>query len=326
MAIPKPDFPTETRTWVVLSGDATKRLDHYLVEKGLPKSRTFLQQMVRDGLITVNGNPEKPGYRVRPEDRIELILPATKAIELRPEPIPLDVVYEDRDLLVVNKGPGMVVHPAPGNFTGTLVNALLYHCRDLGKNLEAIGDRERPGIVHRLDKETSGLIVVAKNDRSHRDLSRQFKEHSIDRLYLALVRGSVAAQTGRIELSIGRDRQDRKRISARTARPRAAVTAYQVLERFPDATLVAVRPQTGRTHQIRVHFASLRHPILGDGVYGNRKGLHIGPVPIERQLLHASRLGFVHPGTGAMFRFEIPLAEDMASVLSRLRVGESIDA
>ncbi len=314
-AVRNPGFRIETRTWLAAETDRAKRLDHYLVDHGLPRSRTFVQRMIRDGQVRVNDQPTKPSYKIRPGDRIEVQVMAPIPVEITPEPIPLDVLYEDSHLLVLMKPPGLVVHPAPGHFSGTLVNALLHHCHDLA----GIGGRERPGIVHRLDKDTSGVMVVAKSDAAHRGLARQFKDHTIERVYLALVYGNVKPAGGRIDLAIGRDRVDRKRISDRTTRPRAAVTQYQVLERFSAATLVAIRPHTGRTHQIRVHFASIRHPVLGDPVYGHRSGMTAEEMPVRRQMLHARTLGFVHPISCEAMRFDAPLPADMQSVLDHLR-------
>jgi 23S rRNA pseudouridine1911/1915/1917 synthase len=313
-AAPTPALPHERRLWTVRPNEGGKRLDHYLVERGLPRSRTFLKKMIDEGAITLNGRRAKAGAKVRPGDRIEAMVPAPRPIDVRPEPIPLEILFEDSHLLVLNKAPGIVVHPAPGHSSGTLVNALLHHCHDLA----GIGGRERPGIVHRLDKDTSGVMVVAKTDAAHRGLARQFKNHTIDRVYLALVLGALQRQTGRIDLAIGRDRVDRKRISPRTARPRQAVSLYQVVERLPGATLVTVRPQTGRTHQIRVHLASIGHPVLGDAAYGSRKGMQLGEQRVPRQMLHALRLGFIHPHSCEALTFEAAPPADMRMILQSL--------
>jgi 23S rRNA pseudouridine1911/1915/1917 synthase len=303
-----------SRELIVAPKFALERLDHYLVRQQVHPSRTFIQRLIKEGEIRVNDGTVKAHYKVRPGDRVVCRIPAPEPLELTPEPIPLDVLYEDSALIVLNKPAGLVMHPAPGHYTGTLVHALLSHCKDLS----GIGGRERPGLVHRLDKDTSGVIVVAKTDAAHRSLSQQFKSHSIQRQYLALVVGRLRKNGGTIDLAIGRDRWERKKISHRTARPREARTVYRVLERWPTATRVEVRPQTGRTHQIRVHFASLGHPVLGDRVYGGRLAM-LDAVPAHRQMLHAERLGFVHPEQGHYLEFSAPLPADMEGVLRILR-------
>jgi 23S rRNA pseudouridine1911/1915/1917 synthase len=299
---------------VVPKGGVTDRVDLYLIQRGVALSRSRVQKLIEEGRIRVNDLPVRPSYKVRADDRIEIEIPSPVPLEVRPEEIPLEVLYEDELLLVVNKPAGMVVHPGPGNPNRTLVNALLHHCRDL----PGIGGRERPGIVHRLDKETSGVLVVAKTDRAHQDLSRQFKEHLITRRYLALVYGDLPKDQGTVELAIGRDLWERKKISARTTRPKAAVTHYKVLERFGVATFLAAYPKTGRTHQIRVHLAYLKHPIVGDKVYAGRKeGLQ--GIPVHRHMLHAETLGILHPETRKPLRFSAPLPEDMSGLIERLR-------
>jgi len=235
-------------------------------------------------------------------------------LETLPELIPLDVIHEDPSLIVLNKQAGLVMHPAPGHYTGTLVNALLAHCRDLS----GIGGRERPGLVHRLDKDTSGVIVVAKTDAAHRFLSQQFKSHSIQRQYRAIVVGRLSKKSGTIDLPIGRDRWERKKISHRTLRPREARTVYRAIERFDRATLVEIYPQTGRTHQIRVHFASIGHPVLGDRTYGGRQAV-LASVPADRQMLHAVRLGFTHPDSGRIIEFSALPPSDFDQALAALR-------
>jgi|SRR5579863_886876 len=294
----------------------TDRIDLYLIQRGAPVSRARLQRLIEAGEITVGGRKVRTSYRVRPGDRIDIHVPSPTPLEMAPEEIALDIVYEDDSLLLINKPPGLVVHPGPGNPHGTLVNALLYHCRN---SLPAIGGRERPGIVHRLDKETSGLMVVAKTDGAHQGLSRQFKEHAISRRYLAIVHGELPRERGSIDLPIGRDLWERKKISARTKRPREALTRYEVLERLAGATLVAVYPQTGRTHQIRVHFAHLNHPIVGDKVYGGRKETRGIGLEVPRQMLHAETLGFLHPIHRRALEFQAPPPSDMQRVLEYLR-------
>lgn len=290
------------------------RLDLYLMKRGFPLSRSRIQKLIAEGQVRVNGQPTKASYKVREGDQIEVRIPPPAPLELIPEAIPLNVVYEDETLLVIDKPAGLVVHPAPGHDQGTLVHALLHHCRDL----PGIGGRERPGIVHRLDKETSGIMVVAKTDQAHQRLSRQFKQHTIDRRYLALVCGSVNKKTGKIILPIGRDRLDRKKFSARTTQPREAETHFVVRENFKIATLLEVYPKTGRTHQIRVHMAHLGHPIVGDKSYGGRPGRSF-EMAAGRHMLHAERLGFIHPTRNEQLVFSAPPPPDMQALLSALQ-------
>lgn len=304
-----------TSSLIVPPGGATDRIDLYLIQRGITLSRSRLQRLIESGEVEVNGRRVRPSYRVRPGDRIEIRVAPPRPIEVTAEPIPLDVLYEDDALLIVNKPAGMVVHPGPGNPNRTLVNALLHHCREL----PGIGGRERPGIVHRLDKETSGLLVVAKTDAVHQHLSRQFKAHSIFRRYLALVYGDLQKERGRIGLAIGRDLWERKKISPRTTRPKEAETRFEVLERFGSATLVAAYPQTGRTHQIRVHMAHIRHPVVGDKIYGGHRRKAPWEQDVKRQMLHAETLGLVHPVGLSHHRWVAPLPEDMARLIDRLR-------
>ncbi|MBI3802738.1 MAG: RluA family pseudouridine synthase [Nitrospirae bacterium] len=299
---------------VVTPHTPPERIDLYLIRRGVSLSRSRIQNLIEEGQILINGHPTKASYRVREGDRIDVKIPPPAPLELIPEEVPLDVLYEDESLLVLNKAAGMVVHPAPGHDKGTLVHALLHHCRDL----TGIGGRERPGIVHRLDKDTSGVMVIAKTDAAHQRLSKQFKQHTIDRRYLAVVCGKVAKGSGKIDLAIGRDRVDRKKISSRTAHPREAQTHWAVRERFRVATLLEVYPQTGRTHQIRVHMAHLGHPIVGDKVYGGRAA-RMFEINVARQMLHAERLGFIHPTRNEQMTFSSPVPPDMEGLLSALR-------
>lgn len=298
------------RVFRVSSKEALKRIDQYLTNH-LPLSRSAIQKLIKEDLVKVNKQGVKANHKIHPEDVIRVIIPGPAPVPLMPEPIPLDILYEDKHLLVINKPSGMVVHPAPGHDSGTLVNALLYHCKDL----KGIGGRERPGIVHRLDKDTSGLLVVAKSDRVHRHLSGQFKLHTVNRIYIALVHGVVEKKGGIIDIPIGRDTKDRKKISPRTIRPKNAVTHFHVLRRYRDATLIELSPQTGRTHQIRVHLSHLHHPVAGDKTYGGRGYSKVGGVKVDRMMLHAMRLGFIHPGTDKYIEFEAPLPEDMREVI-----------
>jgi 23S rRNA pseudouridine1911/1915/1917 synthase len=301
----------------VTSGEIPKRLDVFLSNREPSLSRAALQRYIVGGHVTVNGNIVKPSYKIRPGDRIVLTIPRSQPLELKPEPIPLSVLYEDDALLVLNKPVGLVVHPAPGHWTGTLVNALLHHFECAEGALSTIGGKERPGLVHRLDKETSGVMIVAKTDEAHRSLTAQFKAHTITRQYEALVWGRVKKAEGLIELAIGRDSKERKKFSARTLRPKASATAFQVLRRLGTvATRVALFPKTGRTHQIRVHLASLGHPVLGDTTYGGRKASMIGDLVVERVMLHAKTLGFRHPSTGQYLEFSTPCPHDMEAIVA----------
>jgi 23S rRNA pseudouridine1911/1915/1917 synthase len=297
--------------------DGRDRLDKFLADRLPDLSRAAAQRLIDGGDVTVNGEWVKASHKLRPGDLVVARLPVEEEAELVAEPIDLDIVYEDEYLVVVNKGPGMVVHPAPGHTGGTLVNALLARYPALSD-----GEGQRPGIVHRLDRDTSGLIVVALQEKIRRALQRQFKERSVDKAYLALLDGHLQPAWGRIEAPIGRDPRHRQRMAVLPG-GREAVTEYHVLDQFahqvgPAAgaySLVEAQPHTGRTHQIRVHFASIGYPVVGDTVYGRRRSR----LPAPRQLLHARRLGFKHPVTGQRLELEAPLPQDMAAVLDLLR-------
>ncbi len=307
-------MPTFPRSPIVVPDEShPDRLDRYLIKKGLSLTRSQIQRLISEKQILINRSPTRSSYRVKKGDRIDIRIPPPTPLELIPEPIPLNILFEDECLIVIDKPAGMVVHPAPGHYEGTLVHALLYHCKDL----TGIGGRERPGIIHRLDKETSGILVVAKTDVAHRFLSKQFKDHSIERTYLALVCGKVK-RGGKIILPIGRDRVHRKKISPRTASPREAETHYKVMERFKTATLLEIAPQTGRTHQIRVHMAHINHPIVGDKDYGGKmaKGFKI---KADRQMLHAAKLGFRHPSNRKKLSFSTQPPPDMLGILESIR-------
>lgn len=312
----------------VKPSDEDKRLDVLVASFLSDCTRTFVAGLISAEHIRVDGQPKKPGYRVKSGQRISGVIPPPVPVEFKPEPIPIDILYEDDHVIVVNKQPGLVVHPAPGHFSGTLVNGLLYHCPDLG----GIGGELRPGIVHRLDKDTSGSMIVAKNDAAHTHLSRQFKSRKIQKQYLALVHGNVKKATGSIKLPIGRHPVDRKRMSTVSPRGRAAETNWTVKERFQGFTLLEMDLKTGRTHQIRVHCAALHHPIVGDKVYRPRKLEKTTArdhqqsdkilqllKSVNRQMLHAWRLSFTHPETGKMMSFESPLPEDMAQLIKKIR-------
>jgi 23S rRNA pseudouridine1911/1915/1917 synthase len=297
--------------------ESKMRVDKFLADRLPELSRSAAQKLIDTGRATVNGEPVKSSYKVSAGDLVVALLPMEESSELLPEPIPLQIAYEDQVLLVVDKPAGMVVHPAPGVSGGTLVNALLAHCPDLADS----GD-QRPGIVHRLDRDTSGLILVAKNEKIRRALQRQFKEREVHKAYLALLDGHLQPAWGRIEGPVGRHPHHRQRMAV-LAGGREAVTEYHVLEQFAhqagpaagDYTLVEAQPHTGRTHQLRVHFASIDHPVVADGVYGRRRCR----LPLTRHFLHAWRLGFKHPLTGEQIQLEAPLPEDLDSVLDLLR-------
>jgi 23S rRNA pseudouridine1911/1915/1917 synthase len=305
---------------VITAGETPKRLDLFLANRDPTLSRSALQRLILEGRITLNGLPVKPSQKIKPGDRILLDVPRPEPIELKPEAIPLAVLFEDESLLVLAKPAGLVVHPAPGHWSGTLVNALLHHFKASEGSLSTIGGKERPGLVHRLDKETSGVMVVAKTDQAHRALAAQFKRHSITRVYEALVWGAPKKNDGVIALAIGRDSKERKKFSARTARPKESVTAYKAEQRLGKAaTLLAVFPRTGRTHQIRVHLASIGHPVLGDPTYGGRKVQVLDGLTIGRVMLHARTLGFEHPVTREYLEFTVPRPDDMEAVMLALR-------
>jgi len=287
------------------------RLDKFLAEQVADLSRSAIRRLIDSAEVTVNGEPAKASYKVRPGDAIVACVPQPEPMEPVAEAIPLGIVYEDQALIVVNKPAGMVIHPAPGHRSGTLVNALLAHCLDLASDA---GDA-RPGIVHRLDRDTSGLILVAKNEQIRRALQRQFKARQVRKVYVALLDGRLEAARGRIEAPLGRDPRHRQRMAV-VPGGREAVTEYRLLASFAggDYSLVEAEPKTGRTHQIRVHFASIGHPVVGDTVYGRRRTR----LPVPRQFLHAQRLGFTHPLTGQPLEFEAPLPDDLAAVLHLL--------
>lgn len=308
------------RVTVVPAGQSPRRLDVFVTTQSARLSRAAAQRWIEGGLITVNDRRAKPAQRIRPGDVIACHVAERPALPVEPEPIPIEVLHEDAAILVVNKPPGIVMHPAPGNWTGTLLNALVHHVRRGAPSGDGDGQRIRPGLVHRLDKGTSGVLVIAKTDAAHRHLSRQFHAHSIHRVYLALVAGAVV-RGGLIDQALGRDTRDARRISPRSAAPRRAVTEYRVAERLgPDATLVEVRPRTGRMHQIRVHLASIGHAVLGDATYG---AMPADPA-LGRPMLHAAVLGFVHPSTGRYAEHCAPLPPDMEGAVTGRRAAAAL--
>lgn len=293
--------------------DAGSRIDVFIAENVEELTRSAVQRMIESGHVRLNGGQAKANYKLRAKDVIDIEIPEAKTVEIIPEDIPLDILYEDADVIVVNKPQGMVVHPAPGHTTGTLVNGLMYHC---GDSLSGINGEKRPGIVHRIDKDTSGVLMVAKNDAAHQALAAQLAEHSITRRYSAIVFNGFQEDSGTVDQPIGRNPLDRKKMAVTQKHSRRAVTHYRVLERLGNFTLIEAQLETGRTHQIRVHLTYIGHPLLGDLVYGPKKQ----PIRLEGQALHARVLGFIHPTKGEYMEFEAPLPESFEKILQRLRV------
>jgi 23S rRNA pseudouridine1911/1915/1917 synthase len=294
---------------VVQQENSGTRLDSFLADCMPGQSRSSVQGLIERDLVRVDGRAVKNSYRVKAGERVEVVLPPPESTEVEPEPIPLDIVYEDSSLLVINKPAGMVVHPAVGNRTGTLVNALLHHT----DRLSDAGDLTRPGIVHRIDKDTTGLLVVAKNEVAHRNLARQLKAHTVKRKYIALVKGVIDEDGGTIDAPIGRHPTDRKRMAVVAKNSRDAVTHFSVIKRFNRYTLVEARLETGRTHQIRVHMHYIGHPVVGDPKYGKA-----GELGAEGLMLHAAVLGFVHPEKDEYMEFEAPLPPHFLKVIEAL--------
>lgn len=294
--------------------EAGVRIDKYLAEQLPDITRSYLQKLLKDGSVQMNGKPVKTSTKTAAGAVIELTIPEPEEPEILPEDIPLDILYEDSDVILINKPKDMVVHPAAGHYTGTLVNALMYHCKG---DLSGINGVLRPGIVHRIDKDTTGVLIVCKNDKVHNALAEQLKEHSITRKYRAIVCGNLKEDEGTVDAPLGRHPQDRKKMAIVRTGGKRAVTHYRVLERFGNYTYIECQLETGRTHQIRVHMASLGHPLLGDEVYGRVKS----PFKLEGQTLHAMVLGFIHPTTGEYMEFEAPLPEYFEKLLEKLRRG-----
>lgn len=295
--------------FLVEEDEVNLRLDVFIAGKMEDKSRAYIQNLIKEGNVVIFGKVKKSNYKLKLNDVVEFSIPDNEKLDVEPENIPLDVLYEDKDVIVVNKPQGMVVHPAPGNYNGTLVNALLYHCTDLS----GINGVLRPGIVHRIDKDTSGILVVAKNDAAHNSLAAQLKEHSMNRVYNALVEGVIKEDSGTVDKPIGRHPVDRIKMAV-VKDGRHAVTHYNVLERYANNTLIECKLETGRTHQIRVHMAYIGHPIVGDPVYGYKKQ----KFNLQGQMLHARKLGFIHPSTGNYIEFSSELPDYFKKILKLL--------
>ncbi len=291
-----------------------ERIDSYLAQELNNVSRSYVQGLIKNQLITVNGNHVKPKHIVKEGEHIIVNIPPPKVLDIKPQNIPIDIVYEDKDIGVINKPQGMVVHPAPGNYSNTLVNALLYHM----DSLSSINGIIRPGIVHRIDKDTSGLLIIAKNDTSHRVLSEDLKSHSIDRIYTALVHGNIKEDDGTIDKPIGRDPKNRKKMAVVYKNGRKAVTHFKVLKRYGKYTLLKLKLETGRTHQIRVHMAYINHPVVGDPLYSNFKE----EFKLKGQLLHAGKIVFNHPISGKHMEFTCDIPEYFKRVLKILDIKE----
>ncbi len=304
------DYNQGTHVLVANPEDSGERLDKFITTRLGSLSRSFVQQLIEDGHVQVQGHTGKANYRLSAGDNVRIEIPPPEPVQAHPQDIPLSIVYEDEALLVIDKPAGMVVHPAAGHASGTVVNAVLWHAPEI-----VVGNAERPGIVHRLDRDTSGLLVIAKQDEALHHLQEQFASHEVHKTYLALVQGRVAVAEGRIDAPLGRDPRDRKKIAVVTSgSARNAITVFRVAERLQDYTLLRVEPQTGRTHQIRVHLAFIHHPIAGDAMYGGARKNKLG---LERQFLHAWRLYFTHPLTGQRVEFSAPLPLDLRQALER---------
>ncbi|MEK3721877.1 RluA family pseudouridine synthase [Paenibacillus sp. FSL H8-0034] len=313
MSVSEQEELENRKEWIAEAQDQGERVDKFVAEASDEDvSRSLVQQWIKDGHLKVNGAPVKANYKLSAGDQLELLTPEPEELNLTAENIPLEVVYEDGDMIVINKPRGLVVHPAPGHYSGTLVNALLYHCQDLS----GINGVMRPGIVHRIDKDTSGLLMAAKNDTAHQSLAAQLKEHTVVRKYLAVVHGNVTHEQGTVDAPIGRDPFDRKLYTVTERNSKKAVTHFAVLERYGDHTLLELRLETGRTHQIRVHMKFIGHPLVGDPAYGPSRGKG---ATMDGQALHAAILGFTHPRTGEHLQFEAEIPADMQHLIHILK-------
>lgn len=309
----KLDIEDNQFEWTIDEKEQSERLDKFLVENlSGEASRSQIQQWIKGGHVLINQQPVKANSKLNNQDHVVINIPEPDSANIKAEDIPLDVVYEDSDLIVINKKRGMVVHPAPGHYTGTVVNALMHHCKDLS----GINGELRPGIVHRIDKDTTGLIMAAKNDKTHVNLSEQLMQHTVERKYIALVHGVPSHLQGTIDAPIGRDRHDRKMFTVTEKNSKSAVTHFVLLEQFANAALLELKLETGRTHQIRVHMKFIGHPLVGDPMYGRNRSRG---VTLDGQALHAAILGFKHPTTGEFLRFESELPDDLQHLILSLR-------
>lgn len=297
----------------VLEEQEGERLDKYLSVIYPDISRSFFQKIIKENMVLVNDQPQKANYRLRVEDIVTIHFPDAVTTAIEPEDIPLDILYEDEDLLVVNKPKGMVVHPSAGHYTHTLVNAIMFHCKD---SLSGINGEIRPGIVHRIDMDTTGSLIVCKNDESHIKIAQQIKDHSVNRIYEGIVCGNVSQDEGTITGAIGRNPKDRKKMAINEVNGKPAITHYKVLKRFQNYTYMQFQLETGRTHQIRVHMASIGHPLLGDPLYSSGKSPYKN---LQGQTLHAKTIGFVHPTTGAYMEYSAPLPDYFEKLLNSLK-------
>lgn len=304
---------SELMTFRIAEGEQGRRLDKFLSERLTEHSRSYIQKLIDEEQIFINNSIKKSNYKLRVGDIIQISIPEPVVLDVIPENIPLDIIYEDDDILIINKPKNMVVHPAAGHNTGTVVNAVMYHCRE---HLSTINGVMRPGIVHRIDKDTSGVLVICKNDKSHQCVAEQLKVHSITRKYRAIVHGIIKADEGTVHAAIGRHPEERKKMAVHVKNGRDAVTHYQVLDRMKGYTYIECTLETGRTHQIRVHMAAIGHPILGDMVYGPKKCPVKG---LQGQTLHAMVLGFIHPSSGKYVEFQADLPEYFQELLKRLK-------
>lgn len=302
----------DSYTILIEAEDAGMRIDKFISDRMPDYSRSFIQKLIKENDLTVNNNEIKSNYKLKAGDEINIVIPEPKELDIVAEDIPLDIVYEDKDVILVNKPQGMVVHPAPGHFTGTLVNAIMYHCKD---DLSGINGVMRPGIVHRIDKDTSGVLIICKNDKAHESIAKQLKDHTITRKYNAIVYNNLKEDEGKINAPIGRHPVNRKQMAVNPINGKEAITHYKVLERINQYTYVELQLETGRTHQIRVHMTSINHPLLGDPVYGPKSDRF----KLKGQVLHARVLGFVHPTTNEYMEFEAPLPNYFTGLLKKLR-------
>ena len=305
------DLFDDIRTFLVDEGYEKVRIDKFLSDLNKDFTRSHIQKIIDQGLVNVNGKSVKSSYKLSKNDEVIIHIPTPKVMNIEPYDYPLDIIYEDDDILIVNKEKGMVVHPAPGHYNDTLVNAIMFHCKD---NLSGINGELSPGIVHRIDRDTTGVLVICKNDFAHENIAKQLKEHSITRKYYAIVVGNVKDDSGKIDAPIGRNPNDRKKMAI-VKDGRTAVTHYKVLERFGNYTFIECELETGRTHQIRVHMKSIGHPLLGDDVYG----AHKSQFNLDGQTLHAGVLGFIHPRTGEYVEFTAKLPDYFEKILNVLR-------